>query len=140
MLGRDIPCESVYESGTDYVYIKKSSEFFQTLNEIWRIEKKLQEDSTFCMNSTIRMICHHYLPPCGNSTHFEPPTAVCSDACLLQSQMCHTHWSDFEKEISNPPNCSHLENALPLCWSDQEISTSKFSTQHNTLIGSRKKL
>ena len=142
LLGTDIPCESVYESGTDYVYIKNSSEPFQALNIIWGIEEKFQEES-FCRNSTMKMICHHYLPPCGTSTHFESPTAVCSDACFWQSQMCPTNWSCFEsqlREIRNPLNCSHLENALPLCWSDQEVSTSKFSTQHNTLIGSRNKL
>ena len=140
LLGRDIPCESVYESGTDYVYVE-DHEPFRALNIIWRIQNEFKEDS-FCRNSTIKMICHHYLPPCGNSTHFEPPSAVCSDACLLQRHMCRTRWSKFESqlsEISNPLNCSHLENA-PLCWSDQEISTSKFSTQHNTLIGRKKKL
>ena len=134
LLGTDIPCESDYDSGTDYVYIQ-DRESFQALSIIWRIQDEFKEDS-FCMNSTIKMICHHYLPPCGNSTHFEPPTAVCSDACLLQSHMCRTNWSHFESqlsEISNPLNCSHLENA-PLCWSDQEVSISKFSTQHNILI------
>ena len=117
LLGNGIPCDSVYESGTDYVYIKYSSESLQPLNVIGGVEDVLQKESSsddfYCMNSIIQMICHYYLPPCGNSTHFEPPTFVCSDVCHLLSQMCPTQWGAFESKLrkeSNSLNCSYMEN------------------------------
>ena len=136
LLGSGIPCNNnVYKSGTDYVYIKNSNESFQPLNVIGQIEAELHENSlNHCLNSTIRVICHFYLPPCGNSTHFEPPTSVCSDACLLQSEMCPTHWRAFESElrrINNTLSCSNVENAVgpfPHSCSNVGVDTSKLST------------
>ena len=130
MLGSGIPCDRVYESGTDYVYIIES---IQTLNVIWEIEEELQEDS-YCIDSLLRMICHYYLPPCGNSTDFEPPTSVCSDACYLLSKMCPTHWGYFESELRKeniPLNCSYVEYVYSLydSCSDLGVRTSKFYTQ-----------
>ncbi|CAI8029843.1 Tyrosine-protein kinase transforming protein RYK, partial [Geodia barretti] len=113
-----IPCDSVYESGTDYVYLKNSSESFQPLNVLGGIEQQLDDvfSNHDCTLSTVRMICHYYLPPCGNSTHFEPPTSVCSDACYLQSQICPSYWTFVESRLgqieSNPLNCSFSESIL----------------------------
>ena len=136
LLGRGIPCDSVYESGTDYVYITNSSESLQPLNVIGGVEEVLQKEFSsndfYCMNSTIHLICHYYLPPCGNSTHFEPPTFVCSDACRLLSRMCPTHWGAFEsklREKSISTNCSFMENVHPLNHScvDLGVHMSEFS-------------
>ena len=130
MLGSGIPCNRVYDSGTDYVYINNSIESIQTLSFIWEIEEELQEDS-YCIDSLLRMMCHYYLPPCGNSTHFEPPTSVCSDACYLLSQMCPTDWGDFELKLrgeSNPLNCLYVDNVHPFnhSCSDLGVYMSKF--------------
>ena len=136
LLGRGIPCDSVYKSGTDYVYIENSSESLQPLNVIGEVEDVLQVESSlndfYCMNLTIHLICHYYLPSCGNSTHFKPPTFVCSDACHLLSQMCPTHWGAYESKLkgkSNPLNCSYIkQNTDPLnhSCSDLGVYTSEF--------------
>ena len=127
-----IPCDEVYETGTDYVYINNANESLQPLNILGGIEREL--DDVFsdhdCTLSTMRMICHYYLPPCGNSTHFEPPTSVCSDACHQQSQMCPFHWTFIESRLgSNPLNCSYTDavlNPLPHSCSDLGVYTSMF--------------
>ena len=130
-----IPCDEVYETGTDYVYIKNGNESLQPLSLLGGIENQLHDlfSTDDCTLSTIRMMCHYYLPPCGNSTHFEPPTSVCSDACVLLSQMCPFHWTYIvESELglidSYPLNCSYMDysvlNPLPHSCSNLGIYTS----------------
>ena len=55
-----------------------------------------------CYDVARRMICHFYLPPCGNSTVFELPTSVCKEACHAVESICGEEWDNvsrmFEQE------------------------------------------
>ena len=97
-------CEGVYQKGRDYVYISKqmtSVDYSKILNVIGDREQFFKENNSthICTNPLLRMICHYYLPPCGNSTHFEPPTSVCEDACELLSEICPSLLGNFQDRL-----------------------------------------
>jgi hypothetical protein len=47
----------------------------------------------FLRDPATRTVCYYYYPPCGNSTHFEPPNAVCQDICnYLTVDLCQKEW------------------------------------------------
>ena len=126
----------MYQEGRDYVYISKQRtvEYYKNiLNAIHETEqffkRHLNDDK--CTNSTIRMICHYYLPPCGNSTHFEPPTSVCEAACELQSDECSSLLANFQQRLmtGDQLNCStSILDPLPhLCYNLGLDITSKSS-------------
>ena len=73
------PCDSVYESGKDYVFIRHDKQFLDRLRMIADFENQLEASyQGNCVESTIRLICHYYLPPCGNSADFTSPApSVC---------------------------------------------------------------
>ena len=93
-------CEGVYQKERDYVYISKQMtavDYSNILNAIGDIENEFSTDE--CTDPLLRMICHYYLPPCGNSAHFEPPTSVCEDACELQSEKCLSLLAHFQQRL-----------------------------------------
>ena len=97
-------CEGVYQKGKDYVYISKQETadyYAKVLNVIGETEHFLRKNfvDDECTNPLLRMICHYYLPPCGNSTHFEPPTSVCEAACELQSEKCQSFLDNFQQTL-----------------------------------------
>ena len=101
-------CEGVYQKGRDYVYISKQKtavDYSNILNVIGYTENLFKEEFSTdeCTNPLLRMICHYYLPPCGNSTHFEPPTSVCEAACKLQTQSekCQSLLGNFQDRLKS---------------------------------------
>ena len=93
------PCDSVYETGTDYVYLSNEvtrSFYEELLNIIHEAENALEEifiDE--CTNTTKTMICNYYLPPCGDAARLTTPTSVCPTACEEQSRRCPSQWTWF---------------------------------------------
>ena len=90
--------------GIDYVYISKGKDpkFYTDLlkvmvefHEFVRVSFKDYE----CANTTIRMLCHYYLPPCGNSTHYEPPISVCPVACEALKEKCTIFFNAFQRKL-----------------------------------------
>ena len=131
------PCESVYKTGVDYVFLSndKTVVFYeQLLKKMDETEHLLEESFTDnCTNTTVRMICHHILPPCGNSTNFKFPTFVCPSACDLQRKECPNQWSWFQQRLNkifdDPLNCSHTEflpNSILLSCSNLGMTIRKF--------------
>ena len=45
-----------------------------------------------CFDPALRVLCHYYLPPCGNSTTFESPTSVCMETCYYLQDICPNEW------------------------------------------------
>ena len=108
-------CDGVYQKGRDYVYISKQKtavDYSNILKVIGDVDFFFEEEFSTdeCTNPLLRMICHYYLPPCGNSTHFEPPTSVCEDACELQSEKCQYLLAIFQDRLMRATgdqlNCS----------------------------------
>ena len=120
--------------------------YAQLLKIISETESILKEGfiGVECAINTIRMICHYYLPPCGNATHFEPPTSVCSAACQQQIQTCQDFFGRFQGKLQemniDPLTCLDNESILsplPHSCSDlglvsEYISTHTFSNETTT--------
>lgn len=124
------PCDFLYKSGVDYIYASYSSieNFGKYIKTITKTATRLTSVSDECLRSTIRVMCHYYLPSCGNSTHFKPPTSVCSNVCHIQSQMCPYEWTEFMNAFVNDMigfiNCNNtgkLLDPLPHCCSNVGI-------------------
>ena len=87
-------CEGVLRQGVDFVYAKSSlgnqtviAEFLN--KEIRDIESGDDED---CIKMMYRVLCHYYLPPCGNSTHPAPPSSICQEECRMVQDKCKDTW------------------------------------------------
>ena len=89
-----------------------------------------------CRDPGLRAVCYHYYPPCGNATHFEPPSALCQDICTTVIQtICQTEWQllmQHLKGIEDYINTFHIQfvncsqpgfalGSLPHCCSDAGI-------------------
>ena len=89
------PCDDFYKSGVDYVYIpyqRIGGSFSKFMANVVKFGPQLLSSLESCYETARRVICHFYLPPCGNSTHFQPPTSVCSDTCKQLRDLCPTEW------------------------------------------------
>ena len=137
------PCDSLYESGVDYVYVpwvRGERNYRELMKILFRSGPTFQSTFQDCkeFESTMHLLCQFYLPPCGNSTHFEPPAAVCPSACRVPSLACPDEWariltayevaSTLLSEIAYFINCSdtgvHL-HPIPHCCHNVGINTSK---------------
>ena len=48
-----------------------------------------------CRSAATRGLCYFYFPPCGNSSHFEPPRSLCVSVCrYLTENICQKEWAD----------------------------------------------
>ena len=89
------PCDDFYESGVDYVYVPYQRFGGSYSKFMWNIIKfgpQLLATLESCYDTARRVICHYYLPPCGNATHFQPPTSVCSETCHNLKHLCPREW------------------------------------------------
>ena len=90
------PCDHLYESGVDYVYVPRNRtkgnyrKLMELMHNVGFFYHNLFDE---CLDSGLHLLCHFYLPPCGNSTHFEPPAAVCPSACRIPSLECPDEWA-----------------------------------------------
>ena len=135
-------CDDLYEVGIDYVYLPKNrndGNFAEMMSDIVLYGDQFLKSFTNCYEEARLVLCHYYLPPCGNSTVFKPPTAVCPKHCKQINIKCPDEWADFvvQAESSNPfleqfgvqtIDCNypgqHL-SPLSFCCSDAGLNTSK---------------
>lgn len=97
------PCDSVYKNTVSYIYIEKNrTSYYSTLFSAIDDAEHIVEGATTgdCTYLIIQMLCHYYLPPCGNETHYATPTSVCSDTCSQIVEKCHNEWILFQKRIN----------------------------------------
>ena len=105
-----------------------------------------------CYEPARRVLCHFFFPPCGNSTVFKAPSAVCPEQCRLIGQLCPEEWAEvvrkyllYDFEIAEEGlrliDCDfpgkHLI-PLPHCCTDAGINISKYASAygyefHNSL-------
>ena len=130
MLGLGL-CEGVHEMGTDYVYISKGKDpdfyvrLIKVISEVQDLGVNFKDDE--CANTTMRMLCHYYFPPCGNSTHYKPPTSVCPAACEALKKKCNILLDVFQRKLmvntSDKLDCSKsVIDPLPHVCSNLDIS------------------
>ena len=88
-----------------------------------------------CINEARKVLCHYYLPTCGNSTVFEPPTSVCEDVCEYLWNLCPNEFQQMALQFSfeaeslaklgltmiNCLNTGEFISPLQYCCSDLDI-------------------
>ena len=127
-LDSETPCDDLFEQGVDYVYISNNREGGDLRSYLRFFESaifafKIAPDR--CKREGKLLMCHYFLPPCGNSTVFEPPTSVCEVVCNYVRSLCPAAYIGavdyFQQEHNVSLNCSntgeYLET-LPHCCSD----------------------
>ena len=138
------PCDVVYTAGVDYFYLSNR----RTDGDIDRY-LDLVEDSELitnvvpekCFDPALRILCHFYFPPCGNSTIFQSPTSVCIEFCNYLQETCPFEWEIvigyFEENdfwlrpigltFINCSNTGEYLDPLPYCCSDVGLQIRMFS-------------
>ena len=90
-----------------------------------------------CIDVARKVLCHYFLPTCGNSTVFEPPASVCQDVCEHLRNLCPVLFEQLRLHfLRNAPllapngltmiNCSNTGDFIePLnhCCTDLDIDT-----------------
>ncbi len=74
--------------GVDHVYIFDETHTEDLEARLKELEIILTLIDEPCRTILERVMCFYVLPPCGNSTHFIPPQAICSEDCFNAAQMC----------------------------------------------------
>lgn len=133
---QSIPCDALYTPGVDHIFVS----YRRTGGNIDRYLDRIEVTAGLvlavfrdeCQDAAVRVLCQFFLPPCGNSTIFEPPTSVCMEACNYLRDTCPTEWDQviaiFEENDSeirpyganfiNCRNTGEYLNPLPHCCSD----------------------
>ena len=92
---------------------------------------------TLYREAAIRAICYYYYPPCGNSTHFAPPNALCQDVCSYATiGLCSHAWTSVSNILSGAEDLEELQvpflncsqpgsflGSVPHCCSDAGFDT-----------------
>ena len=73
-----------------------------------------------CVEQVYRVICHYYLPPCGNTTQYLPPSSLCQLECAYVEENCRETWQAAQVVFTDPPfivceDTSQLLFPLPHC-------------------------
>ena len=93
---RENPCDPLFRDGIDHVFVP----FRRTSGDVVRLNDFVADTSIAidlisdaCRERARKLLCYFYYPPCGNSTMFEPPNAICSDACTrIRDDHCAAEW------------------------------------------------
>ena len=130
-----IPCDDLYIQHVDYVFIPNDRgggdprDFIRYLDDTDIVISLLPEK---CRDTAVSVFCHYFLPPCGNSTVFEPPTSVCEDTCNYLRTLCPQEWEFLNQYMEDRPsiaplgftmlNCSNTGEYLhPLTYCCQDL-------------------
>ena len=118
-------CDGVVRLAVDRIYIPNNygtqSNFSTILNS--KIQTMHQFSATHdndCVDQVLRVVCHYYLPPCGNFTHPHPPTSICQDECSQVQSKCHKTWETTRALLApysfiNCDDTSQLLFPIPNC-------------------------
>ena len=138
-------CDDFYRPGIDYVYVphtRSQGSYARLIRDMAQFGTLLIQPLMTCDLPVNRLLCHFYLPPCGNVTHFQPPTAVCPEQCRAITEQCPEEWaialdyyaragSIIEMEGLQLIDCNfpgELLAPLPYCCTDAGINISKYDS------------
>ena len=137
-ISKTTACDYMLNSGIDYVYasfkLGSQSTISHLLNEAVKNVEQLidKRDEDQCIKQVFRVLCHFYLPPCGNSTHPVPPSFICQEECQMVQEMCKKTWTFFDVVLRDKSiDCSDTSRLLfPVshCCSDAGLDLPLTST------------
>ena len=107
------------------------------LNKIF--EDNESGDDEDCMKEMNRLLCHYYLPPCGNTTHPAPPSSICQEECQMVQDKCKDIWNAavvdlFTLEIKPVIDCSDTSTILfpvPHCCTGAGLGMTSVTLHNN---------
>ena len=119
-------CNGVLRVGLDTVYISnrlrgnQSSISANLNNLILAMEDIITTHDKECVEQVYRVICHYYLPPCGNITYTQSPSSLCQEECVHVEESCQATWRIAELVFTGSPfidceDTSQLLSPLPNC-------------------------
>ena len=90
-------CADVVRLDIDHVYARSrlgdQNTIAQLLNKkLTRVENIIADHDGNCVKQVLRVLCHFYLPPCGNATHPTPPSSICQRECQMVQEKCEKTW------------------------------------------------
>ena len=87
-------CEGVLRQGVDFVYAKSSLGNQTVIADFLNKEiRDIDSGDEDCIKMMYRVLCHYYLPPCGNTTHTAPPSSICQEECQMVQDKCKDTWN-----------------------------------------------
>ena len=136
-------CDNVYEPGIDYVYVpytRSGGKYGTLIGDMAQFGPLFFQSLATCDLPVDQLLCHYYLPPCGNVTHYEPPTAVCPEVCTIFVEQCPNEWAAVVQYFKQSGqvviesglqfiNCSSPGQylaPLPHCCTDAGLNISKY--------------
>ena len=140
-------CAGVFRPGIDIVYAKSvlgnQSAIADLLNGRKKeVEAIISDHDEECVKQVFRVLCHFYLPPCGNTTHPAPPSSICQEECQMVQENCQKTWNSVLlafKSIDPVIYCSDTSTLLfpvPHCCirTDQGLTQTQTHTKQHTLM------
>ena len=139
------PCDDLYIQDVDHVFIPYNRgggdlEYF--LSFVGDAELVFSFAPEICRDEAKAIICPYFLPPCGNSTVFEPPTSICEATCNYLRSLCPNEWEKVSQFMETQLfltkngftmiNCSNTGEYLPPshCCEDLGIEIRKCIAVH----------
>ena len=137
------PCDELYEEQVTYVYLSQrraGGNYQRYLNFFKDTTLFFDLIPEECIDEARKILCHYYMPTCGNSTAFRPPTSVCQDVCEHLRNLCPLEFMQLMKHFETNAqflapegltmiNCSNTGDFIdPLqhCCSDLDIVIRKW--------------
>ena len=119
--------------GTDFVFTNyrlgdSQTSIAQLLDaRILSLESMISGHDEDCVEQVYRVICHYYLPPCGNVTHPLPPSSLCQEECEYVEEDCRATWIEAKLAFTDLlfmdcSDTSQLLSPLPHCCTGADIS------------------
>ena len=137
-----IPCDDLYTQHETYVYLSPlrgqgSLEYY--IYKFRNTQLFFNFIPMDCIVESRKILCQYYLPTCGNSTIFQPPTSVCQDVCEHFKTQCpqvyqqlSQYFTSNEEDLAplgltmiNCSNTGDFIDPLKHCCTDLDIEIRK---------------
>ena len=113
-------CDSVLRPGIDYVYTRfilgNQGSITKLLNDkLKAVQGFIPLYDQDCVKQVYRVLCHYYLPPCGNATRPTSPSSICHEECHRVKEECAIVWHSVVsalEDIKPTINCSDTSKLL----------------------------
>ena len=141
-------CNHLLRLGVDFVYVSNklggSQNNISTLlkDKIQSVKDIIATHDMDCVDHVYRVICHYYLPTCGNFTHSILPSSLCQEECIYVQDNCQDTWQVVKLAFIDPQfidcdDTSHLIFPLPNCCTGLgiELPSSTSPETHTEIAG-----
>ena len=113
-------CVGILRTGIDYVFINHhlgtQTDIGSVLDQSIKLAKNvITSEDVACLKQVSRILCHYYLPTCGNTTDTVLPSLLCQEECVFVRSTCQRVWELVESSFNNSYhfiNCKNTSQTL----------------------------